>query len=118
MKPSVRLFLALPLTLLALGVAGCDDHTPTELERVHQLNIIPATAILEEPGDQIQLGASVVDQVGGAILNMPVEWSSSDPSIATVSESGLVTAVASGTAVIHAEVPGTRAENTSAIVVR
>lgn len=118
MKTAGRLLLAVPLALLALGIASCEDHIPTELERVHQLQIIPVTAVLDQPGDQIQLGASVVDQVGGAILGMEVVWSSSEPSVATVDQTGLVTAVATGSAVIHAEVPGTRAENTSAIVVR
>jgi len=108
--------LTFPLFLLVLG--SCEDHIPTELERVHQVQVIPVTAILDEPGDQIQLGASVRDQVGGAIIGMELEWTSTEPSVATVDNTGLVTAVATGNTLIKARVVGTTVEEHSAIIVR
>jgi hypothetical protein len=115
-RRTVLAALTLPLFLLVLG--SCEDHIPTKLERVHQVVVIPVTAILNEPGDQVQLGASVRDQVGGAILGMELEWTSSAPTVATVDDTGLVTAVGTGNTLIKVQVVGTTVEEQSAIIVR
>ena len=69
--------------------------TPT----VNSVTVSPASATLDPNGTQ-QLTANV--DATPASADKSVTWSSSNPSVATVSESGLVTAVAQGTATITA----------------
>ena len=53
-------------------------------------------------GQTVTLGATVRDAAGNVIAGAMVTWSSSDAAIATVSSSGVVSAVAAGTATITA----------------
>ena len=53
-------------------------------------------------GQSAQLSAVVRDASGNILSNRPVTWSSADPSIATISPSGLVTTVAVGSTTITA----------------
>jgi uncharacterized protein YjdB len=53
-------------------------------------------------GDSIQLVAKALDGSGGYYINKIFRWSSSNDAIASVSNSGLVTAHAPGTVVIAA----------------
>ncbi len=63
--------------------------------------VTPATASVATGGDTLQLTASPKDQFGNAI-SATVTFSSSNPAMATVNNSGLVTGVASGTVTITA----------------
>jgi uncharacterized protein YjdB len=65
---------------------------------VSGLSVSPATLSLN-PGQQAPLTATVSP---ADATNPEVSWSSSDPAVATVSSSGLVSAVAQGTAAITA----------------
>lgn len=65
----------------------------------------PASANLQVGATQ-QLSASARDASGNAISGKTFTWSSSNTAIATVSSSGLVTAVAAGTVTIKATVDG------------
>ncbi|MCY3808898.1 MAG: Ig-like domain-containing protein [Gemmatimonadetes bacterium] len=53
-------------------------------------------------GGTVQLSAKVADENGDDIADAEVTWSSSADAVATVSDSGLVTAVASGMATVTA----------------
>lgn len=64
------------------------------------LNISSAT--LTEVGQSLQLAAMVFDLDGEAIPGAPVTWSSSNPAVASVDDTGLVTAVFNGTTQITA----------------
>ena len=65
------------------------------------VTVSPAESTLAS-GKTVQLTAKVADKDGGAIADAKVTWSSSDDKVATVSDSGLVTAVASGKATVTA----------------
>jgi len=54
------------------------------------------------PGGSVQLTATPQDGGGNALLDRLVTWSSTNTAVATVSSTGLVTAVASGSATIRA----------------
>lgn len=62
-------------------------------------------------GSTHQLAAISRDARGTINTNPTVSWSSDRPSVATVSASGLVTAVSAGTASIYASVDGVRSLN-------
>lgn len=74
---------------------GTTPVTPT----VNSVTVSPASVTLDPNGTQ-QLTANV--DATPASADKTVTWTSSNPSVATVSESGLVTAVAQGTATITA----------------
>jgi hypothetical protein len=64
--------------------------------------IVVAPKTQAVPSEEVQLTAVVQDQSGTELRDEPVTWTTSAPAIATVSEAGLVTALAAGTATIAA----------------
>ncbi len=66
-------------------------------------------------GQTLQLTPTAKDGAGATLAGRPVAWASSAPTVATVTSSGLVTALASGTASITASTEGKTA--TAAITV-
>lgn len=92
----------IPLVCLALS-AACDDDGVLEPPTA-TVTITPATAALFPlaPYDTVQLSIQAYDQDGQPIPDPEVHFLSSVPEIAQVSGSGLVSAVAPGTAAITA----------------
>jgi outer membrane protein OmpA-like peptidoglycan-associated protein len=68
--------------------------------------VAPTTASFNALGATQQLSASARDAGNSAITGASFTWSSSNPSVASVSASGLVTAVGNGTATITANSSG------------
>ncbi len=54
------------------------------------------------PGETFQLQALVVDETQASLSNIEILWSSSNEDVATVSESGLITAIQPGLVTITA----------------
>jgi outer membrane protein assembly factor BamB len=59
-------------------------------------------------GDELQLSATVLSADGGTLGGRPIEWSSSDSTVAMVVGSGLVRSLAEGAAVVTASSEGWR----------
>ena len=76
----------------------------------------PAEATLAAFGDTVRLTAEVRDQNGQVMTGLVIAWSSSDGAVATVSESGLVTATGNGGTTITARAGS--ASGTAAVIVR
>ncbi|HEV2150504.1 MAG TPA: carboxypeptidase regulatory-like domain-containing protein [Longimicrobiaceae bacterium] len=91
-------------------IAGC-EATP----QVHSVEVTPAAATIAA-GGSVQLAAVARDAAGNAIEDSPITWSSSAGSIATVSSTGNVTGIASGTATITASSGGKSGTSTISIV--
>lgn len=66
------------------------------------IGIIPSKAELTAIGMTVQLNATVKDGKNQIVPDAIVNWSSSNPSVASVSSQGLVTARSNGTATIRA----------------
>jgi uncharacterized protein YjdB len=81
---------------------------------VASVAITPAGAQTVYQGLTLQLAATVKDGAGNALGGRTVSWTTSNPSIATVSSSGLVTGASLGSVQITAESEGV----TSAVTVR
>ena len=73
---------------------------------VAQVAVTPSTALLLAAGETQQFTATARDADGDAISGKTFSWQSSAQSVATVSSSGLATAVADGSATITATVDG------------
>ena len=72
------------------------------VQEAGSITISPDSATLETVGATVQLEAVVHDTGNSVIPGAAVMWSTGDPSIATVDNNGLVTAVSSGTTQITA----------------
>ena len=101
----IRMLAMLGVVALAKGCGDGDSPAappPPEPARHTTLTVSPAVTELIAFGASVQLTAEVRDQNARVMANANVTWSSTDTSVATVNASGLVTAVAEGTATITA----------------
>jgi len=67
-----------------------------------RVSLAPASLVLSQGGRE-EVEATVTDEVGNRIPDSRVRWSSSAPSVAGVTEAGMVRGVGAGNAVIRAE---------------
>jgi uncharacterized protein YjdB len=88
------------ITATSEGKSGSTTVTVTLLP-VGSVAVSPSTLTLT-PGQAGALAATVTDANGQVVTNRPVSWTTSDGAIATVSQTGDVTAVAPGSATITA----------------
>jgi hypothetical protein len=95
----------LPGTLILAFVAACSGSSEPS-PAVATVQVSPASAS-PRVGETVQLSATVKDASGNILSGQSVSWSSSAAAVASVSNSGLVTANALGTATITAA-SGTR----------
>ena len=97
------------LTFLAFygcgGDGGGGNTGPVDPEPVATVEVSPPTGALEV-GQTAQLTVTLKDAAGATLTNRMVTYSSSAGSVATVSTSGLVTAMAKGDATITATSEG------------
>jgi len=93
--------------LLLLGACGGDS--PAGPDPVSSVQVTaPYEALVI--GDTEQLVATALDAHGATLSGRVIDWSSRDPAVATVTQSGVVTAVSSGTTTIEATSEGKRGE--------
>ena len=95
------------VTGLSLGDAdvtvSIDGVTSTARLRVTAARVaIETSPTLMLAGTTFPLRATVLDAKNAPIANVPVAWSSSDPSVATVAANGVVTAIRNGVSDITA----------------
>jgi hypothetical protein len=74
---------------------------PPGAAAVASIAVTPPSATLEA-GQSRQLGATAKDYAGNPLFDRDVSWTTSDAAVATVSPTGLVTALAAGTAILEA----------------
>lgn len=101
---------ALAVSLLsgvALFACGTEGSTgPPQQPIVVSVVITPSSAALESIGATLPLSASALDAIGNTISGKTFTWSSANENSVSVSSSGLVTAVANGSATITATTDG------------
>ena len=107
--PGATPVIRLSALVVALAVVtGCGDGDgpaapPTpEPARPTTVTVSPATVELTALGATAQLTAEVRDQYARLMTGATVMWSTSDPSVASVNASGLVTSVGEGMATVRA----------------
>jgi uncharacterized protein YjdB len=106
--------------IVVLGsVVACsgdsNTSTGTETSVATSIQLSDESVLLSAVGETSQLTATVKDQNGYTIGGAAVTWSSADDGVATVSSSGLVTAVANGSTTVTAT-SGSASEGISATV--
>ena len=80
-------------------------------QAVAEVRVSPDSVVLHAFGDTVRLAAEALDANGHGVMGAEFEWSSAD-SVATVDDSGLVTAVANGVATVTAT-SGSAADSTA-----
>ena len=105
------------LLMLALTTCGKDSPTKPQTQAPARVSVMPSTATLESIGQTVQLSATVLDRQGGSVSGVDVMWSSSDASTASVTQSGLVTALRNGTVTIRAAASGLEGRATITVAV-
>lgn len=94
------LSMAMLIGTLPIAAAAC-GRDPRTVARVHELAITPDTLALGLDGTH-QLSVLVQDSEGTPLAGRQVSWASSDTDRVKVSDTGVVTALAAGTALISA----------------
>ena len=89
-------------TIMATAGSASGSTAVTVTQTVSSVVVGPPKATITALGDTLRLEALAFDANGYAVASAEFSWVSSDPAIATVNASGLVTAVAEGTATITA----------------
>ena len=89
-------------TITATAGSASGTATVTVAQEVGAVAVSPAEATIAALDDTLRLAAQALDANGHALADVEFEWESSDDAVATVDGSGLVTAVANGTATISA----------------
>ncbi len=120
-RSPVRLLLVHALSLLA--AAGCSGGGDTPVTPpvtppavvVSRVEVTPGTGTVDV-GASLALQAQPFSAAGAALTGRTVSWRSEAPQVATVTDQGVVTGIAAGTASVVATVSGVSA--TSSISVR
>ena len=88
------------VTATAGSVSGVAKMTVAQVPA--EISVDPDSLVFTEIGDTARVAVAFVDANGHAVADAEVEWTSGDPSVATVDDWGLVTAVANGPTVVSA----------------
>ncbi len=95
--------LALGAARIAVNAEGAVDTVSFTISKipVATVRLSPLSSNLVQ-GGTVQLNATIEDSTGTAVTDRLVEWTSSDPTRASVTQSGFVTTLAPGTVTIRA----------------
>jgi uncharacterized protein YjdB len=89
-------------TITATLGSASGSATVTVRQSADSVAVQPTEASFAALGDTVRLAAAAFDANGSNVAGAEFSWESSDQAVATVSASGLVTAVANGSATITA----------------
>ncbi|MXZ74627.1 MAG: hypothetical protein F4207_03595 [Gemmatimonadetes bacterium] len=110
MKRYGLLFTRYVVILIVATLAACGKDSPTEPARVSSSIVLSSdSVIITAIGQTLQINATVLDQDNNVLTGSTVAWSSSNPAVASVSSSGLVTVVSGGIVQIEATSGGVSA---------
>lgn len=93
-------------TITATSGSATGSASATVGQVAASITLSPSSLVLAGPGATATVTASVMDAGGSVIASPTLTWSSDDEGVATVSDVGLVTGVASGNTTVRAEATG------------
>ena len=109
LRPAARFLRALTSSLCMIWLVGCSGESTAPTELHHPVSSVefqaPPKQFMVKGGTQ-QLSVVPKDSDGDIVNGTPVNWESSDDGVATVSATGLVTALATGLTSISASSEG------------
>lgn len=103
-------YVAILIVATLATLAACGKDSPTEPARIPSGIVLSSNSvIITAIGQTLQINATVLDQDNNVLTDSHVAWSSSNPAVASVSSSGLVTVVSGGIVQINATSGGVSA---------
>ncbi|MGD8362292.1 MAG: putative Ig domain-containing protein, partial [Gemmatimonadota bacterium] len=99
-----RVRVLIPLVLLPLIACGDDKGAGPEKNEVASVTVTPPSSTIEV-GELVQLSAEAKN-AEGTVLTATITWASGTQAVASVTQSGMVTGLAAGTATITASAGG------------
>jgi hypothetical protein len=112
LKSVVRQMQMLVVAAVAVLSSACAKHDVTSPLLDVSLSVSSGGRFAFEVQQTLQLTATVRDSSGAALAGQTVVWSSSDSTVATVSNVGTVTGKSPGSVIITAACDGTEAQTT------
>src|SRR5215213_7699579 len=107
MRGTLEKFKRATIAVVALVIWSCGGSSATgDLTAEVAAVVVSPTASTLSLNSTLPLQAAVQDAGGAAITNLPVLWTVRDPAIASVSETGVVTAKSLGTTQVAASSGG------------
>ena len=94
---------AVVVALVGAGLGACSSAV--ENGAAIEITVTPSSATVPV-GTTLTLGANLRDSDGNALNGVRVSWSSEDPTVASVSQTGVVTGVRVGSVLIAASARG------------
>jgi len=94
-----RVFAALTAFVLLIAACGSGGEATAPPQAVAAVRIVPESVEVVVRGT-VQLTAATWDASGRAVGHLAVTWASSHPAVATVSATGLVTALLRGSTTV------------------
>lgn len=91
--------------LLLTPLIACSNNSSIGPNKVQRVRMVPESVSVAV-GDTIRIGAFPLDADTAFLPQVSVTWSSESTAVATVSQTGLVTGVASGTTQVDATAAG------------
>lgn len=104
-RPKSTGYKALLLASALLFVGACEDDTPADPVVIGSIAVTPRLSTARVGATQ-QLEAAAFGPTGSPMAGETFTWTSSEPTVATVSATGLVTYVGSGSTAILAKARG------------
>lgn len=97
---------AVALAVALAGVVSAACTSPAEPPRIAAIDFRSPSITLDALGAADTMIATARDRAGTAMPSAPITWTSTAPTIATVSAAGVITAVANGEALVRATAEG------------
>jgi len=94
----------LGISLLLLATQACGDSTSTP--EPSRIIVSPPSSSLDALGQTVQYSARIEDKKGKEISGVSTSWSTSDPTIASITGSGLLTGLKAGSVSVRATAEG------------
>ena len=94
------------LSAALIGLMACGESTPPTEPAIAQVAVSPPDTTLVALGATVQLTAVARDAAGTVVSGRTATWQTSQPTVASVTTAGLVTAVGTGTAQVRGTVDG------------
>lgn len=122
--PGVR--SAAAWTIAAVLAVGCSTGStpptpppppPTATPHVAAIEVTPTLDTLTAAGESRQFSAVAKDSSGATMSGQTIVWASTAPGVATVTSSGMASAVANGTATIAATASGVTGQATLVVAI-
>src|SRR5687767_2958456 len=101
-----KMFASSAIAMALVLAAGCSQESDPMFNEVAQVTVFSAVGYSVAVGSTLQLEGRAVTWGGTRVDERVSSWSSSNPSIATVSNTGLVTGIAVGSTDITATAQG------------